>query len=376
MSSTNVAIPFAREQPCARNHRLDRQLARFAWRHRAAVSALAARHSRLADLAFSFPALLFALAVPRRNFDPAWTIARVIAGAPLAELAAAARIPLWTRKLGAEAFQRPIPALPDNPEFCRQIANHWPASAQTASLWLEMVAATAFWGHDAFAIWIARGIARGGARLIERHWRLLALWAWHTTKAAPEFPAVSWKPEMSAVQALAAAGDWNSSVIVKLTLDRAAMAGVEPAVVDGLSFEPVLTAADLIAEARTLSNCAREHSHAMASGHVQIWVAKRDGKTVAMLRVGVYPVPTLNEILGPANRTVAPDLAVTAHRWLRDNSKIELMPLPRRMNVDHQRWRGAWRAYWLEKQAIPAWLPMAAPRRLYRWLEPGRVRRR
>jgi hypothetical protein len=48
------------------------------------------RHSRIADLAASFPALLFALAVPRHGLDPALALARVIDGVGLAEVAAAA----------------------------------------------------------------------------------------------------------------------------------------------------------------------------------------------------------------------------------------------------------------------------------------------
>ena len=54
------------------------------------VRALAMRHSRIADLAVSFPALLFALAVPRPRLDPACALARVVDGRALAEVAAAA----------------------------------------------------------------------------------------------------------------------------------------------------------------------------------------------------------------------------------------------------------------------------------------------
>jgi hypothetical protein len=99
---------------------LERRLRRYDPRFQATVRALAARHSRIADLAVSFPALLFALAVPRRGLDPAPALARVVDGAGLAEAAAAAELPMWTRKLPPEAFARPIARLPDGELFRRR----------------------------------------------------------------------------------------------------------------------------------------------------------------------------------------------------------------------------------------------------------------
>jgi len=78
------------------------------------------QHARIGDLASSFPALLFSLAVPRPGLDPAPALARVIAGLSLAEAAAAADVPMWTRKLPPEAFARPIAKLPDGELFRRR----------------------------------------------------------------------------------------------------------------------------------------------------------------------------------------------------------------------------------------------------------------
>src|SRR5437879_13011878 len=78
---------------------LERQFRRYCPRFQGAVRTLATQHSRVADLALSFPTLLFALAVPRHGLDPAWAIERAIEGAALAEVAAAAEVPLWLRKL-------------------------------------------------------------------------------------------------------------------------------------------------------------------------------------------------------------------------------------------------------------------------------------
>src|SRR3954466_6545395 len=99
-------------RPVARVDVVERRLRRYYAPVNAQVRALAGRHSRLADLAVSFPALLFALAVPRVRFDPGLAVARVIAGASLADVASEVRLPLWLRKLPPEAFVRPIPLLP------------------------------------------------------------------------------------------------------------------------------------------------------------------------------------------------------------------------------------------------------------------------
>src|SRR5262245_47525125 len=60
----------------ARCDLLERRLRRYRPPFQRAVRALAMRHSRVADFAVSFPALLFALAVPRPGLDPTRAIAR------------------------------------------------------------------------------------------------------------------------------------------------------------------------------------------------------------------------------------------------------------------------------------------------------------
>ena len=118
------------------------------------------RHSRIADLAASFPALLFALAVPRPGLDPAPALARVIDGRGLAEVAVAADLPMWLRKVPPEALTRPIMRLPDGELFRRQIANHLPRSPKLAPTWLQAVADVADFAHEAAAVWVARELVR------------------------------------------------------------------------------------------------------------------------------------------------------------------------------------------------------------------------
>src|SRR5215813_7276080 len=92
---------------------MERRLQRYCPRFRGAVCALAVRHSRIGDLAVSFPALLFALAVPRPGLDPTRALDLAIEGAALADVAAAADVPMWLRRLAPEGLADPIMTLPD-----------------------------------------------------------------------------------------------------------------------------------------------------------------------------------------------------------------------------------------------------------------------
>lgn len=108
--TSNLAL--ALRQGAGRSDLLERRLRRYHPRFRETVRALSMRHSRIADLAASFPALLFALAVPRPGLDPAPALARVIDGLALADAAVAAEVPLWLRKLPAEALVQPFHGCP------------------------------------------------------------------------------------------------------------------------------------------------------------------------------------------------------------------------------------------------------------------------
>ncbi len=150
-----TALPDA-----ARADRIASHLRRYGAPFRSHVCALAESHPRLADLAMSFPALLFALAAPRPGFDPARAIARVIAGACLADIAAAAEVPMWLRKLPPETFVRRLGVLPDGALFRRRIANHLPGTAKLAPTWLQAVADTAAYADERVATWVARELLR------------------------------------------------------------------------------------------------------------------------------------------------------------------------------------------------------------------------
>ncbi|MCP1830457.1 hypothetical protein J2R76_007157 [Bradyrhizobium sp. USDA 4532] len=148
---------------------LEHQLRRYHPHVQGRVRALAMRHTRLADLAASFPALLFALAVPRAGIASARARACVIDGRSLADAAAAAGIPLWLRRLPPEAFTAPITGLPDDELFRRQIANHLPPSPKLAPIWLKIRRGGCRARHGPAAVWIARELVPAPPRTRVAH---------------------------------------------------------------------------------------------------------------------------------------------------------------------------------------------------------------
>jgi hypothetical protein len=351
----------------ARPPLVDRRLARFSPRLQPAVRALAARHTRLADLAVSFPALLFALAVPRRGFTPEPVIARVIEGVSLSELAAAASLPVWLRRLPPEAFVTHIPVLPDGALFRRQIANHIPRSPKALPAWLQAVADAAAWGDEHFAIWVARHLAKNAKAIEPRRLRLLALWAWFSSADGTTARALirtPFTPSMEVKAALSAAFDWQKDLELHLYFAERERADpwLASITLDGYTFVPLLTAEDLAAEAIAMENCLKTYGASVAANSVSIWGIRRDGQRVATLAFSAYPslvVPHLQDVRGLRNEPVPAEIWWLAHRWLGTFAKASPNPLQGRdWQFLARGWQSVWRPYWLAKRRIPEWLPL------------------
>ena len=135
-----------------------RQLGRFHPDIRHAVTTPAGRQARLADLVFSFPALLVALARPRAGFNPEPVIAAVVAGVPLTALAERARVPLWLRRMTPQMIAGPLPELPDSPFIRHRIVNHFPVHRNYADWWFGAVSNGNRWTHENFALLVRPGI--------------------------------------------------------------------------------------------------------------------------------------------------------------------------------------------------------------------------
>ena len=370
MTSTLMLAP---RRVAGRFDLLERRLRRYDPRFQEAVRALAAQHSRIADLAASFPALLFALAVPRRGLDPACALARVIDGATLTEVAAAAELPMWARKLPPEAFVRPIVRLPDGELFRRQIGNHLPRSPKLASTWLQAVTDVAELAHEPAAVWIARELVREPGRVKLRRLRLISLWAWFSGQPATFGHGLiekCWTPDMRIGAALEAADDWRMLVALHVNLGHRGVTDtwLEATRMGGYDFLPVTSIADITDEAKAMRNCLRTYGYSLAHNRTRLWSVRHKGQRVATVRVACRsrdPLPNIVELKGVGNTEVSRELWWAARQWLHlhDLSRVDMgqykwgaAPLDRTM------WQSLWRPYWLARCRIPEWLPISPSR--------------
>ena len=352
----------------------ERRLSRFHLRCQGAVRGLAARHARIADLAVSFPALLFALAVPRPGLDVAPALARVIEGRPLAEAARAADLPMWLRRLPPEAFVRPIARLPDGELFRRQIANHLPRSPKLAPTWLQVVADVAELAHEQAAIWIARELIRHPPKRVNAaRLRLIGLWAWfscHPATFGHELIDKPWTPDMRVDAVLEGANSWRTMIELHLDLGRDPIADMwlQAGRVSGYDFRPLDSIAAITEEADAMRNCLRTYGYSLAHNVARLWSVRRDGERIATLRIATAnrdPLPRIVELKGAGNTQVPRELWWAARQWLHTHDLLQIDMGRRRHDtapLDRATWLALWRPYWLAKRRIPMWLPIAPSR--------------
>jgi hypothetical protein len=357
----------------ARSDMVERQLRRYHSRFQGVVRALAMRHSRIADLAASFPALLFALAVPRPGLNPEPALTRVIDGLTLVEVAAAADVPMWLRKLPPEAFVRPIMRLPDGDLFRRQIANHLTRSPKLAPTWLQVVADVAELAHETAAVWIARELVREPRRVNPARLRLISLWSWFSVQPATlgrELIDRPWTPSMRIDPALAAAGDWRTNIALHVNLGAQPITDMwlQAGRVAGYDFQPLNSIPTIVEEADALGNCLRTYGSNLAHNRSRLWSVQRDGERIATLRVASRyhdPLPNIVELRGAGNTEVQRDLWWAARQWLHMHDLSQIDMALRKWGtapLDRATWLSLWRPYWLAKRRIPEWLPIAPSR--------------
>lgn len=378
MSSQSLRLVRRAAQSDARAERIARILSRYCQEVQPALRRLAARHPHLADLTVSFPALAVALACPRRGFEPDSVIALTVAGAPLAELAKAAVVPIWLRKLPPEAFARELPVVPEARKFACRVLNHLPARPVRSKTWLEAVALAAFWADEDFAIWIAREFtaAKQPVTTIDPgRIRRLALWSFFSRAPGTRAHMLiekKWTPALSMKSAAQAAAVWIDAIDLYLNLGDVPLADMwlAPGNVGGFDFVPLATATDVLVEARAMGNCLRTYGGDLAHNASRLWSMRKDGRRVATLRIGRgrrEPLPNLYELEFPRNVAASPEVWWAAHQWLRihDLRRVEFTLIPwNSAPLDRGVWQSLWRPWWLAKKRIPASLPLTPTRSL------------
>ena len=385
MQTSRVRAIRHAHRETARPELWERRLQRFPEPLRHRVRAVANEHPRLRDLAFSFPALLFALAAPRTGMNTASAIDAAIVGARLRTVAALVDIPMWLRLLPPEAFASPIPALPNGDLFGRQIANHLPRARAAMPGWLRAVGLAFEWADEAQAIWVAREVARNARPLnrirrqrglrryfVDPDYRLrrVCLWAWYSTRVHDPalIPAERWDPTVQFMAAEAAALRWLETIELRMALEHGPIDDMwlQPARVDGFEFVPLRTPEDIAAEASAMQNCLRSYGYSIANNEARLWSVRCAGERAATLEIGIGhtgPLPSVIQLVMAQNKPAPREMWIAARRWLNAHD-LNALPV---VATSHQyapagaAWRTQWRPYWLAKRRIPSWLPMAPP---------------
>ncbi len=348
---------------------IDSLARRFAPDQRREVRRLLRLSPRMVDLAQIFPCALHIIASP--EIEPErrrHAMELVLGGALLKEVAHALDLPMWLRRLPAEAFNGPLPLLPQSEAFSRRIVNCLPGTRSESAMWLRSVAFAAEATHEDFAIWLAQQPLFGGDGDPRRMFAVLAAYAWfsgNVQRTANGLIMVPWRQEISFETALCAAKSWLNRIRLSLQL-RPGVIGdgwLDPGEHKGLTFIPLLSAEQLLEEAQAMHNCADQYADRLARDRSRLWsVRRRNGQRLATLEIGQHQreAGVLDIVQLKARHNLPAPLEVwqAAHAWMSAQQGLRRAPplvLPTRP-LDGPTWDALMQPYRQHKEGAP-WLP-------------------
>jgi hypothetical protein len=342
---------------------------RFSPDQRREVRRLLRLSSRMVDLAQIFPGAMYVMAAPevepeRRRH----AMELVLGGALLKDVAHSLGLPMWLRKLPAEAFCGSLPQLPSSETFSRRIVNCLPGTRTESALWLRSVAFAAEATHEDFAIWLAQQQVFAGEGEPQRMFAVLAAYAWYSGnvyRPANSLIMVPWRPEISFETALCAAKSWLNRIRLSLQLRPGVIADgwLEPGEHKGLTFLPLLTADQLLEEAQAMHNCADQYADRIARDRSRLWsVRRRNGQRLATLEIGQHQreagVLDIVQLKTRHNLPAPLEVWQASHAWMAAQQGLRRAPplvLPAR-SLDGPLWDTLMQPYRQHKRGAP-WLP-------------------
>jgi len=348
------------------------------------VRKLAATSSRLADLALSFPALLFAISQlnadsPRRQRSAAL----VDKGSPLAHIARQMGVPLWMRRLPPNAFGAPLPEnLPDSARFSRRIVNHIPQRPHQTAVWLDWILRAHQTCDEEFALWLASRELYASPSMEADPFLPLSLWAWYSRRPetlAYAYMEKKWHDKIGFRRAVEQAGEWLKRIKLMLYYGHQ---DIEPGWLPagragGYEFTPLLRAEQLLLASRRMHNCADQFVDALRAGASRLYQVNRleangePGVAVATLELRAHPdnylVPTINQLRARHNRHVDGEIWQAAYLFLGQGQLGDAPPdldMGGELAVNEVLWRRLWSPYWLLKDADKR-LPLQPDERIF-----------
>lgn len=339
----------------------EEQIKRFRRTYRRRLRKLANLAEPLADLVVSFPAAAFALVTEYGTVGQRHeAIKAVKQGLPLKRVAAALGLPFWMRKLPPEALVRHLPAkLPQDAEFGARLVGMVPMDVDKLGGWLAAVLEA----HDAcdasFALWVARYPESLPPAYEADAVRLLGVYAWYseqTGTAAGKLMLQRWNDRVSMKGAVARLQSWWVRLRQDIFLGENGVADpwLAGGSAAGYRIRPLLTMADLEAEAEAMSSCVMDYAWKMANGQCRLFSVRRGSARVATVEIGTHPlhagIPVIAQLYGPDNEPAPDRVWAAVFTWLGKQGEFDLpcpdetAPVP-----PVQAWQRLWRPYWREK---------------------------
>jgi hypothetical protein len=293
------------------------------WRRR--VARLATQAGPIADLADSFPALLFALASGYgTRLQRKRARAHVEIGHSLKVAAKALDLPFWLRRIPASAFTRPLPEIPGDMEFAVAVSSRLPSRSEDAAIWFDRILfALTLIGRD-FAVWLAVSGRLAPHRAMDEDFQWLVAWAWHATR--PETGGAKllrrpWSATLTWKKANEEIAIWRKRIDLAATLGDGIR---DPWFADGhalgLHVTALRTVQQFIDESVTMENCLDQYARHLTLGRVRVFSVRKAGRSVANLELALRPddatMPGIVQLRGPRNRRVSTHVWQAVHAWL------------------------------------------------------------
>lgn len=363
--------PWIRKDDAVPERDLETLARRFEPSRRRAVRKLILSSPRLADLAAVFPGAIYLLAARRGSAARRRKALDLVErGAPLREVAQSLDLPFWLRRLPPEAFAGTVPSLPGTETFGRRVVNQLPTTPAESAFWLRSVAFGAKACDEYFALWIAAQPVYFEPGDPEHLFGLLAAYAWHSNAEPTRSQGligVPWRPEMAFDTAVCAAKSWLNRIRLVLQLREGAISDpwLTPGEVQGLTFQPLLEQAQILAEAHAMQNCADQYADRLARDKCRLFSIRRRGVRVATLEIGPHPreagVLAISQLKARHNMPAATEVWQAAHAWLATQKDLRRhsSATPPLRPLDANAWDSLMSTYRGKKRGAP-WLPLVA----------------
>lgn len=325
---------------------------RFDGAYRQFIRALTCCSPRMADLLSSFPGLAFALATGYGTPEAREECFELIeSGAPLKTAATRLGLPMWLRKLPAEAFTAPLTALPSCPTFGRRIVSHIPDQGWRASAWFQRVLLANTLAGEGFALWVAARTKNAVRPRDINRLVLLAAWAWysqHPDTLGHALLRKPWQPNLGYKRAIEECDAWKKRIDLAIAIgDGLEDSWLQPGKVGGYEFVPLCSLEDFIRESEAMNNCLDQYSMQVSLDATRVFSIRRRGLSVANVEIGAHEddcsMPTIEQLRAPNNRRARPEIWQATYAWLGQQT---FRPFPLSRSLDAPQAKKVARRIW------------------------------